>query len=102
MAGFGADAIAVVTGGLRFSTGSFPDRLVSRGYIGEILTVLLVFTSLDDAEQWAVLKMQDGTYIVTHTQRTRLGVISVRALTYEDLQVATGGGDWIELEGKTQ
>jgi hypothetical protein len=35
--GFGADAIAVVTGGLVRATGSFAERLVSWGYIGDIL-----------------------------------------------------------------
>jgi hypothetical protein len=37
MAGFGADAIAVVTGGLRRSTGTFAERLVSWGYVGDIV-----------------------------------------------------------------
>jgi hypothetical protein len=35
---FGDDAIAVVTDGLRRSTGSFGERLVSHGLIGDILT----------------------------------------------------------------
>lgn len=34
--GFGANAIAIVTGGLRFSTGTFPERLVSWGYASDI------------------------------------------------------------------
>jgi hypothetical protein len=34
--GFGADAIAVVTGGFLRSTGSFAERLVSWGFIGDI------------------------------------------------------------------
>ena len=38
MAGFGDDAIAIITKGLRRSTGSFAERLVSAGYIGDILT----------------------------------------------------------------
>ena len=38
MAGFGSDAIAVVTDGLRRDTGSFAERLVSHGLIGDILT----------------------------------------------------------------
>lgn len=38
MAGFGADAIAPVTQGLIRSTGSFAERMVSSGYIGDILT----------------------------------------------------------------
>lgn len=42
MAGFGDDAISVVTGGLRRSTGSFAERLVSAGYIGDILTAAVV------------------------------------------------------------
>lgn len=42
--GFGADAIAVVTGGLRRSTGSFAERLVSSGYIGDITTSPLLVT----------------------------------------------------------
>lgn len=35
---FGADAIGPVTLGLIRSTGSFAERMVSRGYIGDILT----------------------------------------------------------------
>lgn len=38
MAGFGADAIAPVTQGLIRSTGNFSERMVSAGYIGDILT----------------------------------------------------------------
>lgn len=38
MAGFGSDAISVVTGGLMRSTGSFAERIVSSGYIGDITT----------------------------------------------------------------
>ena len=38
MAGFGSDAIAVVTDGLRRSTGSFAERMVSHGLIGDIVT----------------------------------------------------------------
>jgi len=34
--GFGSDAIAVVTDGLRRSTGSLAERLVSHGLIGDI------------------------------------------------------------------
>lgn len=37
MAGFGDDAIAVVTNGLRRSTGSFAERLVSHGFVGDIV-----------------------------------------------------------------
>lgn len=36
--GFGNDAIAVVTNGLRRSTGSFAERLVSHGLIGNIIS----------------------------------------------------------------
>ena len=45
MAGFGDDAIAVVTNGLRRSTGTFEERLVSHGLIGDILTVAVVAVS---------------------------------------------------------
>ena len=38
MPGFGSDAIAVVTDGLRRSTGSFAERLVSHGLVGDIVT----------------------------------------------------------------
>ena len=40
--GFGADSIAVVTGGLRYSTGTFAERLVSSGYIGDITTTVVI------------------------------------------------------------
>ena len=33
---FGADAIALVTGGLRFDSGTFEERLVSHGLVGDI------------------------------------------------------------------
>lgn len=46
MANFGANAIAPVTGGLRFSTGTFPVRLVSRGYIGQIAASLTITAGL--------------------------------------------------------
>lgn len=36
--GFGSDAISVITHGLIRATGSFSERLVSDGYIGDILT----------------------------------------------------------------
>lgn len=43
MAAFGDDAIAVVTNGLRRSTGTFEERLVSHGLVGDItLTVVSV------------------------------------------------------------
>lgn len=38
MAGFGSDAIAVVSDGLRRSTGSFAERLMSHGLVGNILS----------------------------------------------------------------
>ena len=34
--GFGSDSISVITGGLRFATGTFPERLVSHGLVGNI------------------------------------------------------------------
>ena len=41
--GFDADSIAVITGGLKWANGSFAERLVSSGYIGDITTgVVLV------------------------------------------------------------
>lgn len=36
--GFGNAALSVVTAGLRWATGSFAERLVSSGYIGDIAT----------------------------------------------------------------
>jgi len=36
--GFGDNAISVITGGLRRSTGSFAERLVSSGLVGDIVT----------------------------------------------------------------
>lgn len=36
MAGFGSDSISVVTSGLKRATGSFSERLVSSGYMGNI------------------------------------------------------------------
>ena len=102
MAGFGADAIAIVTGGLRRDTGTFAERLVTGGYRGDIPTVIAIFVSLQDAEYWGRLKTADQTYIETHAQRNYTGVISVRALTWIDLAVKTGRGDWIELTEKTQ
>jgi hypothetical protein len=38
---FGNDAIAVVTNGLVRDTGSFAERLVSHGLIGDILTAFV-------------------------------------------------------------
>ncbi len=46
MPGFGSDAIAVVTDGLRRATGSFAERLVSHGLIGDILTAPSVSVGL--------------------------------------------------------
>ena len=40
MPGFGDDAISVVTDGLRRSTGSFSERLVSHGLVGDITTAV--------------------------------------------------------------
>ena len=40
--GFADDSIAVVTGGLRYSTGTFAERLVSSGYIGDITTTVII------------------------------------------------------------
>lgn len=37
--GFGANAISVVTGGLKRSTGSFSERMVTHGLIGDIAVV---------------------------------------------------------------
>jgi len=36
--GFGNAALSVVTAGLRWATGSFAERLVSSGYVGDIAT----------------------------------------------------------------
>lgn len=43
--GFGNDSISVITRGLRRSTGSFSERLVSDGYIGDILTGVVLVKS---------------------------------------------------------
>ena len=41
---FGADAIALVTTGLRFDSGSFSERLVSNGLVGDIAGVVITVT----------------------------------------------------------
>lgn len=40
--GFSGNSIAVITGGLRYSTGTFAERLVSSGYIGDITTTVII------------------------------------------------------------
>lgn len=54
--GFGADAIAPVTLGLRFSTGSFAERLVSWGLIGDILTAPSEAARRRIVEVWRVFQ----------------------------------------------
>lgn len=56
MAGFGDDAIAVVTNGLRHATGTFPERLMSHGLVGEIALVsgLVILRILRSAVRAAV------------------------------------------------
>jgi hypothetical protein len=52
---------------------------------------------MEAAETWARDGMADGTYVETHVQRDINGVISVRALRYVALAVASGAGDWISV-----
>ena len=62
--GFGADSISVVVGGLRRSTGTFAERLVSWGYIGDILnSESVAAVSKKIGFLWWVIKKAKGRHI---------------------------------------
>ncbi len=50
--GFSEDAIAVVSAGLRRSTGSFAERLVSSGYVGDVAGVSSVISTYGGPFSW--------------------------------------------------
>ena len=78
---FGADAIALVTNGLIFSTGSFPERLVSAGLVGDITASVAGLTKNISGNPLKVTGTTDTSERITDSEVMIQGILWTGATT---------------------